>query len=182
VDARSRRARDSLQVDLQVATRRTDVPGAPSLRRWARAAHTAALQTLSPRRLRAVAPGKGVAPTLGVRIVGAAESRRLNLGYRGKDKPTNVLSFPASPAERQLEGSLGDLVVCAQVVAREASEQRKPLRAHWAHMLVHGTLHLLGCDHEQPRAARAMEALEVEILHGLGFDDPYRWSPSEPHE
>jgi probable rRNA maturation factor len=117
-----------------------------------------------------------------LRIVAGPESHRLNLAYRGKDKPTNVLSFPASAEERRLEGALGDLVICAPVVAREAREQGKRPTAHWAHMLVHGTLHLLGFDHERPRAARAMESLEVEILRGLGFDDPYRWSPRKPHE
>jgi probable rRNA maturation factor len=113
-------------------------------------------------------------PLLCVRMAGAAESRRLNHAYRGKDKPTNVLSFPAAPPERALTGALGDLVICAPVVASEAREQGKRLAAHWAHMVVHGTLHLLGYDHEAARAARAMEALEVEILRGLRFDDPYR--------
>ncbi|MGI9245211.1 MAG: rRNA maturation RNase YbeY, partial [Steroidobacteraceae bacterium] len=82
----------------------------------------------------------------------------------------------ASPEERVLDGALGDLVLCAPVVAREAREQGKRLPAHWAHMVVHGTLHLLGYEHERSRAAaRAMEAAEVEILRGFGFDDPYRW-------
>ena len=106
---------------------------------------------------------------------GRAESQRLNLGFRGRDKPTNVLSFPASPEERVLDGALGDLVICAPVVAQEAREQGKSLTSHWAHMVVHGTLHLLGHDHERARQARAMEALEVEILRGFGFHDPYRW-------
>ncbi len=83
-----------------------------------------------------------------LRIVGSAESRRLDREYRGKDQPTNVLSFPSSPEERVATGILGDLVICAPVVAREAREQRKTLRAHWAHMVVHGTLHLLDYDHE----------------------------------
>jgi probable rRNA maturation factor len=110
---------------------------------------------------------------LGVRVVGPAESRRLNRTYRGKDKPTNVLSFPASKEERELCGSLGDLVVCAAVVAEEAREQGKERAAHWAHMVVHGVLHLHGYDHERPRAARAMERLEVEILGGFGYQNPY---------
>jgi probable rRNA maturation factor len=118
------------------------------------------------------AVGQGAAACL--RIVGSAESRRLDREYRGKDRPTNVLSFPSSPEERVATGILGDLVICAPVVAREAREQRKTLRAHWAHMVVHGTLHLLDYDHESTRDARTMEALEVEILHGLGFHDPYR--------
>ena len=92
-----------------------------------------------------------------------------------RTKPTNVLSFPSSPQERVATGVLGDLVICAPVVAREAREQRKALGAHWAHMVVHGTLHLLGYDHERRQDARTMEALEVEILRGLGFHDPYHW-------
>ena len=105
--------------------------------------------------------------------MGPAESRRLNRSYRGKDQPTNVLSFPASVEERALCGSLGDLVVCAAVVAAEAREQRKERAAHWAHMVVHGVLHLHGHDHGRPRAARAMERLEVEILGGFGYQNPY---------
>jgi probable rRNA maturation factor len=112
---------------------------------------------------------------LTLRIVGAAESRALNKRYRGKDKPTNVLSFVPSPVvgESQGEGALGDLVLCAPVIAREAREQRKTLRAHWAHMIVHGCLHLRGYDHERPRDAGRMEARERNILKGLGFSDPY---------
>ena len=116
----------------------------------------------------------GAPAQIAVRIVGADEGRALNRDWRGKDKPTNVLSFPSSPEERVASGSLGDLVICAPVVAREAREQGKKLRAHWAHMVVHGTLHLLDYDHDNVRDARAMEALEVEILRGLGFHDPYR--------
>jgi probable rRNA maturation factor len=97
----------------------------------------------------------------------------LNRAYRGKDQATNVLSFPASRDERQYGGSLGDLVICAPVVAAEARGQGKPLPAHWAHMVVHGVLHLHGHDHGRPRAARAMERLEVEILHGFGYQNPY---------
>ncbi len=161
-----------LQVELQLATRRPWVPGAVTLRRWARAAHEGGLASLPVRRRRmhaAVAQGAALC----LRIVGSAESRHLDREYRGKDKPTNVLSFPASPEERVATGILGDLVICAPVVAREAREQRKTLGAHWAHMVVHGTLHLLDYDHERVRDARTMEALEVEILRGLGFHDPY---------
>ena len=161
-----------LELELQLATRRPWVPGKATLRRWALAAHAAGIDALPvrQRRIHATLPHGA---TLCVRIVGSAESRRLDRDYRGRDKPTNVLSFPASPEERVATGTLGDMVICAPVVAREAREQRKALGGHWAHMVVHGTLHLLGYDHEQPRQARAMEALEVEILHGLGFHDPY---------
>jgi probable rRNA maturation factor len=164
-----------LKLELQLATRRPWVPGAVTLRRWAATAHAAGLAAL-PVRQRRVHAMLASPATLGVRIVGSAESRRLDRVYRGKDEPTNVLSFPASPEERVAGGTLGDLVICAPVVAREAREQHKSLGAHWAHMVVHGTLHLLGYDHERPRQARVMEALEVEILGGLGFHDPYRWA------
>lgn len=170
-----------LRVDVQSATRVAGVPGAARLRRWARAAHAvgAAVDAGSERRRGEPVAG---AQVICVRVVGRAESQRLNLCYRGKDRPTNVLSFPASAQERAFDGALGDLVICAPVVAREATEQGKPPAAHWAHMLVHGTLHLLGYDHERARAARAMEALEVEILRGLGFHDPYRGSRKPGHE
>jgi probable rRNA maturation factor len=107
---------------------------------------------------------------LGVRVVGAAESRRLNARYRGKDKPTNVLSFSPPP----YAGTLGDLVICAQVVRSEAREQGKLLRAHWAHLVVHGALHLIGYDHEREAEAKRMERREVAVLRRLGFANPYR--------
>ena len=108
-----------------------------------------------------------------VRIVDEAESHDLNLTYRGKDRPTNVLSFPFEcPDEVELP-LLGDLVICRQVVEREAIEQEKPLMAHWAHMIVHGSLHLLGYDHIEDDEAEEMESLETEIMQGLGFADPY---------
>ncbi len=112
---------------------------------------------------------------IGVRVVGPAESRRLNARYRGKDKPTNVLSFPARlPHAPTLAATpLGDLVICAQVVRSEACEQGKGLRAHWAHLVVHGTLHLIGYDHERIRDARRMERREIAVLRRLGFANPY---------
>lgn len=131
------------------------IPAAASLRSWAAAAL-------------GCAPGD-----VTIRIVGRKESHALNKRYRGKDKPTNVLSFhgetdtPALPV-------LGDLVICAPVVAQEAREQKKTARAHWAHMVVHGCLHLLGYDHEKDREANRMEAQERQIMKTLGFPDPYR--------
>jgi probable rRNA maturation factor len=117
---------------------------------------------------------------LGVRLVGSAESRTLNARYRGRDKPTNVLSFPApplpgrqQPAQRP-EQPLGDLVICGRVLRAEARAQHKTLRAHWAHLVVHGTLHLLGYDHERSGDARRMERREVTVLRSLGFANPYR--------
>jgi len=170
----SAKAPATLQVELQFATRRPWVPGTVTLRRWARAAHEGGLAPL-PARKRRLHESVERRVALCLRVVGSAESRRLDREYRGKDQPTNVLSFPSSPEERVATGLLGDLVICAPVVAREAREQRKTLGAHWAHMVVHGTLHLLDYDHERAREARTMETLEVEILRGLGFHDPYRW-------
>lgn len=110
---------------------------------------------------------------LTVRIVGTDEIRQLNHRYRHQDKPTNVLSFPFdAPAGLELP-LLGDVVICADVVRREALEQGKPVEAHWAHMVVHGVLHLLGYDHVNECDAERMEALEVEILRHLGIADPY---------
>ena len=103
-----------------------------------------------------------------LRIVGARESRTLNRRYRGKDQPTNVLSFPYDDP-----GVLGDIVLCAAVVNREAREQGKRAAAHWAHMVVHGVLHLLGFDHIRPRDAKVMEGRERAILARLSFPDPY---------
>jgi probable rRNA maturation factor len=142
-----------LDVVLRYRTRRPWVPGPASLRRWARLA------------------AGGCRGELGIRVVGAGESRALSARWLGRDRPTNVLSFPASPdlAGRQV----GDIVVCAPVVAREAREQGKALAAHWAHMVVHGTLHLLGFDHERARDARRMESRERALLARIGVPDPY---------
>ena len=110
---------------------------------------------------------------LTVRIVDEDEIRQLNQTYRHQTGPTNVLSFPfEAPPEVDLD-LLGDLVIAAPVVAREAREQGKPEIAHWAHLVVHGTLHLLGLDHQTPAEAEAMEAREVRILQALGFPNPY---------
>lgn len=108
-----------------------------------------------------------------IRLVDEAESHELNLTYRGKDKPTNVLSFPfEAPPGIELP-LLGDLIICRQVVEQEAAEQGKSPEAHWAHMVVHGTLHLLGYDHIEDEEAEEMEALETEIMLALGYPDPY---------
>jgi probable rRNA maturation factor len=172
-------AAPQLQVTVQFAARRPWVPAAAALRRWARAAHdaTAAGRPGARRRTAAAA-----AASVCLRVIGTAASRRLNGGYRGKDRATNVLSFPASAVERSLGGSLGDLVICAPVVAAEARAQRKALAAHWAHMVVHGVLHLHGFDHGTARETRVMEALEVEILRGFGYQDPYRPVIAPNHE
>ena len=109
-----------------------------------------------------------------IRIVDNDESAELNGQYRNKQGPTNVLSFPFEcPPEVELN-LLGDLVICAPVVAREASEQNKDEQAHWAHMVVHGCLHLLGYDHIDPADAEVMEGREKQILSNMGYPDPYR--------
>jgi len=115
---------------------------------------------------------------LAVRVVGSRESRYLNARYRGHDRPTNVLSFPvdARAALPPLSASrpLGDLVICPAVVRAEARQQGKSIRAHWAHLIVHGTLHLIGYDHERAEEARRMERREIAVLRRLGFANPYR--------
>lgn len=111
-----------------------------------------------------------------LRLVDLEEGRRLNREFRGKPDATNVLSFPAPPpvpAGFSASAYLGDIVLCAPVLATEACEQCKSLRAHFAHMVVHGMLHLQGMDHQEPTEAEAMETIEREILAGLGFADPY---------
>jgi probable rRNA maturation factor len=108
-----------------------------------------------------------------IMIVDERESQQMNAHYRGKDRPTNVLSFSLEIPPQVEEQCLGDLVICAPVVEREALAQGKPVAAHWAHMVVHGMLHLQGYDHETEGQAAAMEGLETEILQRLGFADPY---------
>lgn len=109
-----------------------------------------------------------------VRIVDIAESQELNSTWRGKDKPTNVLSFPfEAPPGLDDFPLLGDLVICRQVVEQEAVAQDKSLDAHWAHMVIHGSLHLLGYDHIEDDEAEEMESLETEIMLALGYPDPY---------
>lgn len=123
------------------------------------------------RRALAGIPGEVV-----IRIVGESESARLNQRYRGKHGPTNVLAFPAG--DTMAPGSepkpLGDIVICGPVVAREADEQQKPLQEHWAHIIIHGCLHLCGYDHELEAEAERMESRERALLSELGIPDPYR--------
>jgi probable rRNA maturation factor len=151
-----------MSIDVQVASDAAGIPSSDAVRGWVE------------RTLRTADPGRDA--DVSVRIVDEPEMRALNRDYRSQDKPTNVLAFPAGdpgfvpPGETPL---LGDVVVCAGVVAREAGEQGKPLAHHWAHMLVHGTLHLLDYDHINEEQAEAMEALERRILGGFGIADPY---------
>ncbi|HGJ5883864.1 rRNA maturation RNase YbeY [Arsenophonus sp.] len=109
-----------------------------------------------------------------IRIVDIAENQYLNLTYRGKDKPTNVLSFPFEAPENITLPLLGDLIICRQVVEKEAIEQQKNQDAHWAHMVIHGCLHLLGYDHLTDFEAAEMETIETEIMQKLGYPDPYQ--------
>ena len=152
-----------LDVAVGYATARAGVPAAQSFRRW----------------VAATAEGRIREADIAIRIVGEDEGRALNRHYRGKDYATNVLSFPGEMPEgvKLPKGVtlplMGDLVLCAPVVAREAAEQGKPVAHHYAHMTVHGVLHLLGMDHQDEREAECMERLEREILAGLGIDDPY---------
>ncbi|MET0291398.1 MAG: rRNA maturation RNase YbeY, partial [Steroidobacteraceae bacterium] len=117
---------------------------------------------------------------IAVRAVASGEMRRLNYQYRGKDAPTNVLSFPTTAAAGPQPRPLGDLVICPAVLRREAREQGKSERAHWAHLVVHGVLHLAGYDHEDDDDARRMERREIAVLRRLGFANPYRLAPVAP--
>ena len=147
-----------LDLDLQIAVDNAAIPTQAEFETWVR---TAVGQTMGE-------------VELTIRVVEIAESQQLNLTYRGKDKPTNVLSFPfEAPPEVELP-LLGDLVICAKVVEQEATEQNKPLNAHWAHMVIHGCLHLLGYDHIIDEEADEMESLETQLVEGLGFSDPYK--------
>ena len=151
----------TLAVDVAFGTRRSWMPSARRIAAWAR-----------------LAGGRRAAHAgLAIRVVTPAESRRLNRAFRGKDHPTNVLSFPAGTTARAARSEprpLGDLAICARVVAHEARAQGKGLAAHWAHMVVHGVLHLIGYDHERDAQARRMERREALLLARLGFPHPYR--------
>ncbi|RME33010.1 MAG: rRNA maturation RNase YbeY [Gammaproteobacteria bacterium] len=146
------------ELEVQRAVAAADLPADADFRRWAEAA-------LRGRRERAV---------ICLRIVDEEEGRQLNRQWRGRDHATNVLSFPAGEVGEAAPDLLGDLVICAPVVAREAREQGKSPEAHWAHLTVHGCLHLLGFDHQEPEEAEQMETLEREILARLGYPDPYQ--------
>jgi len=157
----------TVELGLSVATPRAGIPAKASFQAWAQAAFDE------------VALSKFAANVgMSLRLVGLDEGRALNLQYRNRDYATNVLSFPSElpagmPKSFKIDW-LGDLVVCAPVIAREALEQQKALREHYAHMCVHGVLHLLGLDHLQAADAQRMEALEVQILGRFAIADPYR--------
>lgn len=153
-----------VELDLQLATAAGDLPGEAQLRQWC---ELALRQRTAPSELT-------------IRIVDEAEGRELNHTWRGKDYATNVLSFPAEIPDGLLDiPLLGDLVICAPVVAREAAEQGKRAEAHWAHLVIHGCLHLLGYDHIDDAEAKEMEALERQLLAELGHPDPYACDDQE---
>jgi probable rRNA maturation factor len=158
-----------LELDVSYASRSPWVPGSRLLAKWAEAALSP--QAAPSARTRSPAPRRTV---LSVRIVGKARSRSLNSQYRHKDRPTNVLSFAGAGSVPDGRQHLGELVICAPVVAMEARAQGKSLQAHWAHLTIHGVLHLLGFDHEHAREAAKMESREIQILDRLGISDPYR--------
>lgn len=149
-----------IHVAIENASTARNVPEDGQFRRWAEAA------------------ARREDAEVAIRIVDEAESAELNAAYRHKSGPTNVLSFPFEVPEGVPNALLGDLVICAGVVEREAGEQGKPLEAHWAHMVVHGLLHLQGYDHVEDSEAEAMEAEEIAILSGLEFPNPYEEATS----
>ena len=145
-----------MSVSESLESEEEDIPDAALLQRWAERA------CLSDDPL-----------VTSVRIVGNDEMRELNNTWRGRNKPTNVLSFPMQTPDDVDLKILGDLVLCAPVINAEARQQNKPVLAHWAHMVVHGMLHLQGYDHVDDQQADEMEALEIRILEQLGLDNPY---------
>ncbi|MCW8918022.1 MAG: rRNA maturation RNase YbeY [Gammaproteobacteria bacterium] len=151
-----------VELDLQnaLASDPEGLPAEADFRRWVEVA----LQACAPEREGA---------ELTIRLVEEAEITELNATYRQQHKPTNVLSFPFEAPPGIALPLLGDIVICAAVVAREAAEQGKPLAAHWAHLVIHGTLHLLGYDHIEEGEAEEMEGLEIALLGALGYANPY---------
>lgn len=154
-----------LSIEIQQACDDDDHPPPADIKQWVKAA-------LGNRKEPA---------ELAIRIVSSAEISQLNADYRKKNGPTNVLSFPADLPPGIGLPLLGDLVICAEVVAREADEQHKPLYAHWAHMVIHGTLHLLGYDHIEEADANIMESLEIDLLQQINIPNPYASVPGGTH-
>lgn len=145
------------RVDVQFAYQDENTPTASEIKAWVKS-------TLKDFRKNS---------ELTVRIVDRMEATELNERWRNASGPTNVLSFPCDDISGQVPDLLGDIVICAPVVKNEAARQKKKVNAHWAHMVVHGTLHLLGFDHMEKRDAEKMEAMEISILEKLGFNNPY---------
>jgi probable rRNA maturation factor len=147
----------TLIVDIQMASASEEAPDPQSIERWVGAA----------------IGNQRESTELSVRIVDAEEGQALNEQFRSSTGATNVLSFPFENESPEPLPLIGDIVICAPVVAKEAREQNKALNAHWAHMMIHGVLHLLGYDHQNENDANLMESLETEIMQGLGFPPPY---------
>ena len=147
-----------LKVNIQRATKTRNLPSNQRIRTW----------------VHVTLEGRVQQAELTVRMVGTREATRLNQEWRRKKGPTNVLSFPADDRHGLAPGFLGDIVLCAPVIVREAMQQGKSLGAHWAHLIIHGTLHLLGYDHEKHAEARKMESLEKKLLAKLAIADPYK--------
>jgi probable rRNA maturation factor len=147
----------TLIVDIQMASASEEAPDPQSIERW----------------IGAAIGDQRESTELSVRIVDAEEGKALNEQFRGSTGATNVLSFPFENESPEPLPLIGDIVICAPVVAKEAREQNKALNAHWAHMMIHGVLHLLGYDHQNENDANLMESLETEIMQGLGFPPPY---------
>lgn len=147
----------SIELELQIASGAKTLPHPAQFREWVSIALSGQLDTAE----------------LTIRIVDEEESSQLNYQYRDKIGPTNVLSFPYEPMPGIASRLLGDIVICAPVVEREAEQHNKPLIAHWAHMVIHGTLHLLGFNHEVESEAIEMEQLETDLMLRLGFPPPY---------
>lgn len=149
----------NIELDIQIAVQNSDLPSKEQFYQWVSAVLTPYNKPYE----------------LTIRIVEQTESQQLNHQYRHKDKPTNVLSFPFEVPEGIDLNLLGDLVVCADIVEQEAQQQHKTSIAHWAHMITHGCLHLLGYDHISESEANEMEALEIKILAQQGYENPYEY-------
>ncbi len=148
----------TLQLDLQIASEATDLPSQAQIESW----------------LQAALDGRREAAELTIRVVDIEEGTALNVQWRKRQGPTNVLSFPATDENQFIPDLLGDIIICAPLVAQEAAEQGKATEAHWAHLVVHGLLHLLGYDHLDDEQANLMESMETGILATLNYADPYK--------
>ena len=157
------------KINFQVAVDTTATPSKKDIQQWAKT-------VLEDRQIEKA--------ELSISIVSSDEIQQLNNDYRKKDKPTNVLSFPSDIPDfiPQDIPELGDIFLCHDVIAKEASEQNKPLIAHYTHLVIHGVLHLLGYDHVEDAEADAMEAIEIKIMHNLGYPNPYQHHQENIHE